>query len=88
MLPVPVQFGINVQLRPDGVDGDASKVIGPVKPFTGFTVIVTVPEPPARIDDGVTVPALMEKSGPATTWYVITPVEWIKVPLVPVMVTS
>jgi hypothetical protein len=44
----------------------------PVRPLTAVTVIVEVPDAPARIWAGETVPAAIVKS---TTWNVIGPVE-------------
>jgi hypothetical protein len=59
-----------------------------VSPLTLVTVIVEVPEEPARISEGVTGPAVIVKSGTrAVTWKVITAVSWDSVPLAPVTVT-
>jgi hypothetical protein len=46
-------------------DADAARLTVPVKPFNAVTVIVEVPEEPARIWAGLTAPAAMLKS---TTW--------------------
>jgi len=54
-----------VQVRPAGVDADTARLTVPVKPFNAVTVIVDVPEDPARIWAGDTAPAAMLKS---TTW--------------------
>ncbi len=63
------------------------KLTVPANPFTELIVIVEVPEPPARIVEGVTTLAVMVNSGTTTTWYVMMAVEWDKVPLVPLTVT-
>jgi hypothetical protein len=54
-----------VHVKPAGVDADTDRLTVPVKPFRAVTVIVEVPEAPARICVGDTVPAAMVKS---TTW--------------------
>ncbi len=56
----------------------------PVSPFRAVTVIVDVPEPPARIWLGVTAPADIVKS---TTWNRMLEVSWVRDPLVPVTMT-
>jgi hypothetical protein len=76
--------GVRVHVRPAGVDTDTVKPTLPVKPFTAVTVMVEVPEAPARICVGDTTPAAIVKS---TTWNVMAAVAWDKVPLVPVTVT-
>jgi hypothetical protein len=55
----------NVQVRPAGVDTDTARLTVPIRPFRAVTVIVDVPELPARIWAGETAPAAIEKS---TTW--------------------
>jgi hypothetical protein len=55
------------QFKPEGVEADTDSVTVPVKPFTAVTVIVEVPEAPARIWLGVTALALIRKSGPGVT---------------------
>jgi hypothetical protein len=55
----------NVQVRPAGVDTDTARFTVPVRPLTAVTVIVEVPEDPARICVGLTAPAAIVKS---TTW--------------------
>jgi hypothetical protein len=73
-----------VQVRPAGVEAETARLTVPVKPFTAATVIVEVPEAPARISAGDTAPAAIVKS---TTWNVIGPALWLRVPSVPVTVT-
>jgi hypothetical protein len=63
--------GVRVHDRPAGVDADTVRPTLPVKPFTAVTVMVDVPEAPARIWAGVTAPAAIVKS---TTWKVIAAV--------------
>jgi len=60
-----------VQVRPAGVEADTDRVTVPVKPLTAVTVIVEVPDEPARIWAGDTAPAAIVKS---TTWKRIVPV--------------
>ncbi len=74
----------SVQVRPAGVEADTDRVTVPVNPLTAVTVIVDVPEAPARIWVGLTAPAAMLKS---TTWKRIVAVVWLRLPLVPVTVT-
>ena len=52
----------NVQVRPVGVDAETARLTVPVRPLRAVTVIVEVPEEPARIWAGETVPAAIEKS--------------------------
>ena len=61
----------SVQVRPAGVEADTDRVTVPVKPLTAVTVIVEVPDEPARIWAGDTAPAAIVKS---TTWKRIVPV--------------
>jgi hypothetical protein len=76
--------GVRVHDRPAGVETDTVRPTLPVKPLTAVTVIVEVPDAPARIWAGDTAPAEIVKS---TTWNVIAAVVWERVPLVPVTVT-
>ena len=46
-----------VQVKPAGVEADTDRVTVPVNPFRAVTVIVEVPEAPARIWAGLTAPA-------------------------------
>jgi hypothetical protein len=73
-----------VQVRPAGVETETARLTAPVNPLTAVTVIVEVPEAPARIWAGLTAPAAMVKS---TTWKRIVALVWLKVPSVPVTVT-
>ena len=66
-----VTLAASVQVRPAGVDADVARLTVPVNPFRAVTVIVEVPEAPARIWAGDTAPAAIEKS---TTTKVIVPV--------------
>jgi hypothetical protein len=54
-----------VQVRPAGVDTDTARLTVPVRPLRAVTVIVEVPDEPARIWAGDTAPAEIVKS---TTW--------------------
>jgi len=54
-----------VQVRPAGVEADTARFTVPVNPLTAVTVIVEVPDEPARITVGETAPAAIVKS---TTW--------------------
>jgi hypothetical protein len=54
-----------VHVKPAGVDAETARLTVPVKPFTAVTVMVEVPEAPARIWAGLTAPAAILKS---TTW--------------------
>ena len=60
-----------VHVRPAGVDADAARLTVPVRPLRAVTVMVEVPDAPAKIEAGVTAPAAMVKS---TTTNVIVPV--------------
>lgn len=73
-----------MQVSPPGIEVDTSKLTVPVNPFSAATVIVEVPEAPARICVGETVPAEIEKS---TIWKKIVGVVRASVPLVPITVT-
>ena len=48
-----------VQVSPAGVEADTARFTVPVNPFTAVTVIVEVPDAPARIWEGATAPAAM-----------------------------
>ena len=54
--------GDSVHVRPAGVDAETVRPTVPVRPLTAVTVTVDVPEPPARIWAGETVPAAIVKS--------------------------
>jgi hypothetical protein len=54
-----------VHVNPAGVETDTARLTVPVKPFNAVTVIVEVPDDPARIWVGDTAPAAMLKS---TIW--------------------
>ena len=73
-----------VHVKPAGVETDTARLTVPVRPFNAETVIVEVPEEPARIWAGLTAPAPIEKS---TTWNRIVVVVWDSPLLVPVTVT-
>ena len=60
-----------VQVKPAGVETDVARLTVPVRPFTAVTVIVDVPEAPAKIWAGDTAPAAIVKS---TTTNVMVPV--------------
>lgn len=73
--------GDRVQVSPAGETVEANATV-PVKPLTGATVIVEVPEPPAA---NVTVVGLAAMLKSVTVK--VTVAEWDSVPLVPVTVT-
>jgi hypothetical protein len=73
-----------VHVKPAGVDADTARLTVPVRPLRAVTVMVEVPEAPARIWAGLTAPAAILKS---TTWNRIAAVVWVRVPSVPVTVT-
>ena len=60
--PKVTLVGDRVHVSPAGVDADAVSDTVPVRPLTAVTVIVDVPEAPARIWAGETVPAAIVKS--------------------------
>ena len=70
-VPKVTLVGVRVHVRPAGVEADTVRATAPVRPLTAVTVIVDVPEAPARIWAGLTAPAAIEKS---TTWNRIVPV--------------
>ena len=74
----------NVHVRPAGVEADTARLTVPVNPLTAVTVIVEVPDEPARICVGDTAPAAIVKS---TTWKSIAAVVRVRAPSVPVTVT-
>lgn len=55
--------GVSVHVSPAGVEAEAERLTVPVNPFTAVTVIVDVPDAPARIWLGLTAPADIVKSG-------------------------
>ncbi len=82
--PKVTLVGDRVHVRPAGVEAEAVRATVPVNPLTAVAVIVEVPDAPANIWAGVTVPAAIVKS---TTVKVIAVVVWLRVPSVPVTVT-
>jgi hypothetical protein len=83
-VPKVTLVGDRVHVSPAGVDADTVSATVPVSPFCAVTVIVEVPEAPARICAGLTAPAAMLRS---TTWKRIAAVACDNVPSVPVTVT-
>jgi hypothetical protein len=73
-----------VHVNPAGVETDTARLTVPVNPLRAATVMVEVPELPAKIWVGDTAPAAIVKS---TTWKRIVAVVWLNVPSVPVTVT-
>jgi hypothetical protein len=61
-VPNVTLVGESVHVRPAGVEADAVNETVPVSPLTDVTVIVEVPEAPARIWAGETAPAAIVKS--------------------------
>jgi hypothetical protein len=61
-LPKVTLVGVRVHVKPAGVEADAVSDTVPVRPLTAVTVIVEVPDAPARIWAGETVPAAIVKS--------------------------
>jgi hypothetical protein len=51
-----------VHVKPAGVDAETVRATVPVRPLTAVTVIVEVPDAPARIWAGLTAPAAIVKS--------------------------
>lgn len=80
--------GDSAQVRPAGVEADTVRSTALLKPFRDETVIVDVPESPARIWAGLTAPAETEKSAAAVTWNVMLAVVCESEPLAPVTVTT
>jgi hypothetical protein len=60
-VPKVTLVGDRVHVKPAGVEADAVRATVPVKPLTAVTVMVDVPEAPARIWAGVA-PAAIVKS--------------------------
>ena len=87
LVPGAVTVVGGVQVSPTGVETDTWKLTAPVNPPDEETVIVDVPLAPARIVEGVTDPAEIEKSCGTATLYVIAAVVCVRVPLAPVTVT-
>jgi hypothetical protein len=83
-VPKVTLVGDRVHVKPAGVEADTVRATVPVKPLTAVTVIVEVPDAPARIWAGETAPAAIVKS---TTVNVMVAVVWLSVPSVPVTVT-
>ena len=84
VVPKVTLVGVRVHVSPAGVDADTVRPTVPVSPFSAVTVIVDVPDAPARIWAGDTAPAASAKS---TTVNVIVAVVCDSVPSVPVTVT-
>jgi hypothetical protein len=61
-VPNVTLVGVRVHVNPAGVDADAVRATVPVSPLSAVTVIVDVPEEPARICAGDTAPAAIVKS--------------------------
>lgn len=57
-----VTLPTRVQVRPEGDEAETARFTVPVNPFKAATVIVEVPEEPAKIWAGETGPAVMLKS--------------------------
>ena len=60
--PKVTLVGVSVHVSPAGVEADTVSATVPVRPLSAVTVIVEVPDAPARIWAGETVPALIVKS--------------------------
>jgi hypothetical protein len=84
VVPNVTLVGVRVHVRPAGVEAETDSATVPVRPLSAVTVIVEVPDPPANIWAGDTVPAASAKS---TTVKVIVAVVCDSVPSVPVTVT-
>jgi hypothetical protein len=61
-VPNVTLVGDRVHVNPAGVEAETVSATVPVRPFSAVTVIVDVPEDPARIWAGLTAPAAMLKS--------------------------
>ena len=61
-VPKVTLVGDSVHVKPAGVDAETVRATVPVRPFTAVTVIVEVPDAPARIWAGDTAPAAIVKS--------------------------
>jgi hypothetical protein len=77
--------GAKVQVRPEGVEADTDRLAVPVP--VADTVIVEVPDAPAKIWDGVTVLAVMAVIVNPAMPVMGTVTVRVSVPLVPVIVT-
>ena len=62
LVPNVTLVGVRVHDRPAGVEAETVNATVPVRPFRAVTVIVEVPDPPARIWAGDTAPAIIVKS--------------------------
>jgi hypothetical protein len=82
-VPRVTLVGVRVQVRPVEGDTAAVRATVPVKPWTAVTVIVEVPEAPARI---VTLVGLAATVKSLTVMFTVA--EWVSVLLVPVTVTA
>ena len=82
--PKVTLVGDRVHVRPAGVEAETVSATVPVRPFTAVTVIVELPDAPARIWAGDTAPAAIVKS---TTWKVIDGEVTLVGPCVAVTVT-
>jgi hypothetical protein len=61
-VPKVTLVGVRVHVSPAGVDAETVRATVPVRPLTAVTVIVEVPDAPARIWAGDTAPAAIVKS--------------------------
>ena len=77
--------GVKLHSRPAGVEADTDRLTVPVKPPWAVSVIVDVPDAPARIWEGVTALAAIVKVCPPGDTEIVT--VRVRVPLVPVIVT-
>ena len=84
LVPNVTLVGVRVHVSPAGVEAETVSAIVPVRPLSAVTVMVDVPDAPARIWAGDTAPAAIVKS---TTLKLIAAVVWDNVPSVPVTVT-
>jgi hypothetical protein len=64
-IPNVTLVGESVHVRPAGVEAETVNETVPVNPLTAVTVIVDVPDAPAKICAGETAPAAIVKS---TKW--------------------
>jgi hypothetical protein len=75
----------SVHVSPAGVEADTERVAVPLP--VAETVIVDVPVPPGKIWAGLTAPAVTEVMANPTVTVTGTFTVWVRVPLVPVIVT-
>lgn len=61
-VPIVRFVELREQVMPAGVDAETVKPTVPVRPLTAFTLIVDVPELPARTCVGDAFPVVIEKS--------------------------